>query len=157
MSKIKTFQEMADICKTLKKERKIIVFTNGCFDILHAGHVRMLKKAKAEGDVLVVGLNTDSSIKRIKGGSRPFVGETDRAEILEALGMTDYVVLFPEDTPEKLMSIIKPDVLVKGGDYRMDEVVGGEFVEGYGGRVVVVPEVKNRSTTNIVEKIRAAK
>lgn len=154
MTKIKTFREIAEICKDIRKEGKTIVFTNGCFDILHTGHIRMLRRAALQGDVLIVGLNTDESVKRIKGGSRPFVKEKDRAEILSALEMVDYVVLFPQDTPEKLLSVIKPDVLVKGGDYKIDQVVGRKFVEYYGGRVVVVPEVKGRSTTDLVTKIR---
>jgi len=156
MSKIKTLSEIAGISKALRKQRKSIVFTNGCFDILHAGHVRMLRKASLKGDVLIVGLNTDASVKRIKGESRPFAKEKDRAEILEALEMVDYVVLFPQDTPERLLHVIRPDVLVKGGDYRIDQVVGRQFVEGYGGRVVVVPKTKNRSTTSIVCRIRAS-
>jgi rfaE bifunctional protein nucleotidyltransferase chain/domain len=157
MSKINTFKEIARICKKLKDEEKVIVFTNGCFDILHAGHIKLLKAAKAKGDILIVGLNTDGSIEQIKGSSRPFIRENDRAEILSALEMVDYVVLFPQDTPEKLIKIIKPDVLVKGGDYRRETVVGRQFVEGYGGKVILVPELKNRSTTSIVKKIQLSR
>lgn len=154
MRKIKNFKEIAVICRHLRKQGKTIVFTNGCFDILHAGHVRMLRKASSLGETLIVGLNTDSSVRRIKGSSRPFTGQRERAEILEALEMVNYVVLFSQDTPEKLIHVIKPDVLVKGSDYSPDQVVGREFVEGYGGRIVLFPLVRNRSTTNVVNKIR---
>jgi len=156
MSKIKTFNEISRICKNLKSQGRVIVFTNGCFDILHAGHIKLLKAAKAKGDILIVGLNTDSSVEKIKGYSRPFVRENDRAEILSALEMVDYVVLFPEQTPEKLIKTIKPDVLVKGGDYRKEAVVGRKFVEGYGGKVILVTKLKNRSTTSIVKRIQSS-
>ncbi len=156
MSKIKTFKEISSICKKLKNGKKVVVFTNGCFDILHAGHIKLLKAAREEGDILIVGLNTDSSVEQIKGSPRPFIREDDRAEILSALEMVDYIVLFPQKTPEKLIKLIKPDVLVKGGDYRKETVVGRQFVEGYGGKVVLVPKLKNRSTTSIVKKIQSS-
>jgi D-beta-D-heptose 7-phosphate kinase / D-beta-D-heptose 1-phosphate adenosyltransferase len=157
MSKLKTFKEIERICRLLRKKRKTIVFTNGCFDILHIGHIRLLKKAKAGGDVLVLGLNTDSSIRRIKGGTKPIIKEEERAEMLSALEMVDYIVMFSEDTPERLIGIIKPDILVKGRDYRLEQVVGRKFVESYGGRVVLIPTVKDRSTTDIIRKIQSAK
>ncbi|MCX8082796.1 MAG: D-glycero-beta-D-manno-heptose 1-phosphate adenylyltransferase [bacterium] len=154
--KIKSFQDIEKIVKRLKKAEKKIVFTNGCFDILHKGHIRLLKKAKSLGDVLIVGLNTDSSVRRLKGKKRPFLKEKDRAEILSSLEMVDYVVLFHQDTPYELIRIIKPDVLVKGGDYEKGRVVGRDIVEGYGGKVYIFPVIKGLSTTKIAEKIRKA-
>ncbi|MCM8777306.1 MAG: D-glycero-beta-D-manno-heptose 1-phosphate adenylyltransferase [Candidatus Omnitrophica bacterium] len=154
MGKIKSFREIEKISRQLKKKGRKIVFTNGCFDILHKGHIRLLKKAKSLGDVLIVGLNTDSSVRRLKGKDRPFLKEDDRAEILSALEMVDYVVLFPQDTPYKLIKIIKPDVLVKGGDYKKEGVVGRDIVEDYGGRVYIFPVIKGISTTKIVEKVK---
>lgn len=154
MKKIKSFREIEKISRQFKKTGKRIVFTNGCFDILHKGHIRLLKKAKSLGDILIVGLNTDSSIRRLKGKGRPFLKERDRAEILSALEMIDYVVLFHEDTPYQLIKIVKPDVLVKGGDYKKEEVVGKDIIESYGGKVYIFPVVKGVSTTQIAKKIR---
>lgn len=154
MKKIKSFREIEKISRELKREGKKIVFTNGCFDILHKGHIRLLKKAKSLGDILIVGLNTDTSVKRLKGKGRPFLRQSERAEILSALEMVDYVVLFPQDTPQKLIKIIKPDVLVKGGDYKKEEVVGRDVLKEYGGRIYIFPVVKGKSTTAIAERIR---
>lgn len=143
----------------LKKQRdkgKKIVFTNGCFDILHAGHVRYLKKARSFGDILVVGLNSDSSVKKIKGDRRPIVGQKDRAEVLSALCHVDYVVLFSEQTPLRLIQNIMPDVLVKGADWTQKDIVGAEIVKKNNGRVARIPLAHGRSTTNIIEKILAA-
>ena len=133
---------------------KKIVFTNGCFDILHIGHVRYLKKAAALGDILIVGLNSDDSVRRIKGPDRPVNNQDDRLEVLAALDFVDYVVIFNEDTPYEIIKLCQPDFLVKGGDYKPEEVVGRDIVEGRGGRLVLIPFVKGRSTTNIIEKIK---
>jgi D-beta-D-heptose 7-phosphate kinase/D-beta-D-heptose 1-phosphate adenosyltransferase len=153
MCKIKTLKEIKKISEKLKKENKIIVFTNGCFDIIHPGHIKLLKKAKSFGDVLIVGLNKDSSIKKLKGKTRPIINEKDRAEVLSSLSMVDYVVLFGEKTPIKLIKNILPNYIVKGGDYKEDEVVGKEIVEKYGGKVIIVPLYKNYSTTNLIKKV----
>ncbi len=134
------------------KDKKI-VFTNGCFDILHVGHKRYLEQASSLGDVFVIGVNSDASVKRLKGPSRPVNPEQDRMEILSALGFVDYVVLFDEDTPYELIKIIQPDVLVKGGDYTVDKVVGRDIVEARGGRVELIPFVDGKSTTSIINKI----
>lgn len=132
---------------------KKIVFTNGCFDILHVGHKRYLQQAAALGDILVVGVNSDASVRRLKGPSRPINPEQDRAEILCALGFIDYVVIFDEDTPYELIKKIQPDVLVKGGDYKPEEVVGRDIVEARGGKLALISFVEGKSTTNIIKKI----
>ena len=131
-----------------------IVFTNGCFDILHRGHVDLLEKAKALGTFLILGLNSDESVRRLKGAERPLVHEDDRAYILSRLEAVDAVCIFEEDTPLDLIRQIKPDVLVKGGDYTIDTIIGHEFVQAYGGQVVTVPLVQGRSTTNVLNKIK---
>ena len=133
-----------------------IVFTNGCFDILHAGHIRLLHTAAREAQRLVVGLNSDSSVKRIKGTHRPILPQQDRAALLAALGCVDMVVIFEEDTPLSLIEALRPDVLVKGADYTREAVVGHELVEGWGGRVVLAPLIENLSTTGIVERVKGA-
>lgn len=134
------------------KGRKVI-FTNGCFDLLHVGHIQYLQQARMLGDLLVVGLNSDDSVRRIKGEGRPLIEETQRGLLLGALACVDYVVFFPEDTPENLIRAIRPDILVKGGDYTPDEVIGKDLVESLGGRVEVLPFVEGVSTTNIVNTI----
>ncbi|HEY8484859.1 MAG TPA: D-glycero-beta-D-manno-heptose 1-phosphate adenylyltransferase [Longimicrobiales bacterium] len=131
-----------------------VVFTNGCFDILHRGHVEYLYAARQLGDVLVVGLNTDDSVRRLKGPSRPLVQQEDRAIVLASLACVDAVTLFDEDTPQALIAALLPDVLVKGGDYRLEEVVGRAEVEAAGGRVVLLPFLDGRSTTALVRRIR---
>jgi len=133
---------------------KKIVFTNGCFDILHIGHIRYLQEAAKLGDMLIVGLNSDASVKRLKGESRPVNGESERAELLCALGFVDYVVIFEEDTPYEIIDLIQPDVLVKGGDYSNSYVVGTDIVEARGGKLVLIPFVEGKSTTNIIEKMK---
>ncbi len=148
--------------EALKKFRKIheeqvVVFTNGCFDILHSGHVKYLRKAASLGEVLVVGLNSDASVKRLKGPTRPINNQEDRAEILCALGFVDYVVIFDEDTPLELIKMIQPDVLVKGGDYTPETVVGADFVKSRGGELFLIPFVEGKSTTNIIRKIEGSK
>lgn len=133
---------------------KKIVFTNGCFDIMHIGHIRYLQEAAKLGDILIVGLNSDASVKRLKGPQRPINSEMERAEMMCALGFVDYVVIFDEDTPLNLIKKITPDVLVKGGDYSNDYVVGTNEVEAQGGRLILIPFVAGKSTTNIIEKIK---
>ncbi len=130
-----------------------VVFTNGCFDVLHPGHVEHLAQAKALGDVLVVGLNSDASVQRLKGAGRPLVAEADRAAMLAALRSVDAVTLFDEDTPLELISTLLPDVLVKGGDYDLDDIVGREAVEKAGGDVRVLPFVEGYSTTDVLDRL----
>lgn len=132
-----------------------VVFTNGCFDIIHAGHVQYLNAAKRLGDILVIGLNSDKSVRKLKGAARPINTEKDRALVLSALGDVDYVTVFNEDTPEKLIRKLKPSVLVKGGDWKIKDIVGGDFVKSLGGRVVNIPFLKGRSTSSVIDKIRS--
>ncbi|MDR0953211.1 MAG: D-glycero-beta-D-manno-heptose 1-phosphate adenylyltransferase [Elusimicrobiota bacterium] len=147
-NKILTKAQLLTFLKNARKAGKKIVFTNGCFDILHAGHVSILEFAKSKGDILVLGVNSDSSIKRLKGPSRPINKQADRTHVAAALEAVDAVVLFHEDTPFNLIKLIKPDVLVKGADYSVDKVVGREFA----GKVALFPILKGRSTTNVIKK-----
>jgi D-beta-D-heptose 7-phosphate kinase/D-beta-D-heptose 1-phosphate adenosyltransferase len=151
--KIKTREELQRLIHNLKKNGKRIVFTNGCFDILHVGHVRYLEQAKSLGDVLVVGINSDRSVRGLKGPRRPIFPVEERGEILSGLGCADYITVFDEPTPFELISLLQPDVLVKGGDWTPEQVVGREVVEGSGGRVVILPFVEGSSTTNIIDVI----
>lgn len=130
-----------------------MVFTNGCFDILHRGHIECLRRARSFGDVLVVGLNSDSSVQKIKGEKRPLLSQNDRAEIIASLEMVDYVLIFNEETPQKIIASLVPDVLVKGGDYKKDEIVGRDMVESSGGQVIRVKKIPGRSTKDIIKKI----
>ena len=139
--------------QSCKRNGKKIVFTNGCFDVLHIGHIQCLKEAKRNGDILVVGINDDQSVRRLKGDKRPINVLEDRVSMLKSLSCVDFVIPFKEDTPEKLIKLIKPDVLVKGGDYCVDTIVGAEFVLGLGGVVKTVPIVEGKSTTNIIKKV----
>jgi rfaE bifunctional protein nucleotidyltransferase chain/domain len=139
--------------RTLKRKGKKVVFTNGTFDILHRGHVSYLQAARKLGDCLVVGLNTDASIRRIKGPKRPINPNRDRAEVLAALGCVDFVVLFGDDTPYKLIKTLVPDVLVKGADWKKGEIVGGDVVEAHGGSVRRIRLVSGRSTTNVIQRV----
>lgn len=150
--KIKSLQQLSKIRNALKRLGKKVVFTNGCFDILHRGHIECLRKAKSFGDVLMVGLNSDSSVRKIKGEKRPILSQNDRAEILASLEMVDYVLIFNEETPYKIITSLIPDVLVKGGDYGKDEIVGKDIVESYGGRVIKVKQIPGKSTRNIIRK-----
>ncbi len=143
-----------DKVKKWKEEGKKIVFTNGCFDIIHAGHVDYLEKAKQLGDVLIVGLNSDDSVRRLKGEDRPVNIQEHRKRVLEALKPVDMVVIFEEDTPERLIKEIKPDVLVKGGDWSIENIVGADFVMSYGGQVKTIDFVYDISTTKIIQKAR---
>lgn len=137
----------------LKQDGKRVVFTNGCFDILHYGHTKYLQDAKAKGDYLVVAINSDSSIKKIKTKDRPVVGQADRLRVVAALGCVDFVVLFNEDNPLRVIKALKPDILIKGSDWSKKRIVGADFVESYGGRVETINLVKGRSTSAIIEKI----
>lgn len=151
--KIKDLSDLVFIRNQLREEGKKVVFTNGCFDILHLGHVRYLEEAKAQGDILIVGVNSDSSVRGIKGDKRPLVGEKERIELLAALEVTDYLLLFAERTPERIISVLQPDVHVKGGDYKKEELPEASLVESYGGEVVLVGVVKGLSTTNLIKRI----
>ncbi|MGC8868624.1 MAG: D-glycero-beta-D-manno-heptose 1-phosphate adenylyltransferase [Sulfurihydrogenibium sp.] len=147
--------EYMDIIEKVRKEGKKIVFTNGCFDIIHAGHVDYLEKAKSLGDFLVVGLNSDDSVRRLKGKDRPVNPQEHRKKVLSALKPVDLVIIFDEDTPERLIKEIKPDVLVKGGDWKIENIVGADFVKSYGGKVLTIDFVYDTSTTKIISKIRS--
>ena len=142
-----------ETCKEIRQGGKKIVFTNGCFDILHVGHVRYLTTAKRFGDILIVGLNTDESVKMLKGENRPINNEKDRAEVLLGLKAVDYVVLFGERTAENLVSEIRPDVYVKGADYTVDKIPEAKIVQSYGGKIELVKFVAGHSTTNIIKQI----
>ena len=151
--KVKARRELLRIINDLKAEGKRIVFTNGCFDLLHIGHIRYLEKAKALGDVLVVGVNSDASVRKLKGPKRPILPEAERAEILSGLGCVDYITLFDEMDPLKLIASLRPNVLVKGGDWTKEQTVGKEVVERSGGEVVIIPFVKGASTSSLIETI----
>jgi rfaE bifunctional protein nucleotidyltransferase chain/domain len=140
-----------------KRNGERVVFTNGCFDLLHPGHIRGFEQARALGDVLVVAINSDSSVKFLKGADRPIIPQNERAEILAALAAVDYVVVFDEISPREIIACVLPDVLVKGGDWGENEIVGREAVEAAGGRVVSIPLEPGYSTTAIIEKIRTAR
>lgn len=147
-------KDIAKFCEILRQGGQKVVFTNGCFDILHAGHVTYLEAAKAQGDVLVLGLNTDESVRRLKGPERPINSELDRAKVVGALKAVDYVVLFGEQTAETVIAEVKPDVYVKGGDYTLDTLPEAKIVQNYGGKVAFIDMVEGRSTTNIINKIK---
>ena len=129
------------------------MFTNGCFDLIHLGHIKYFQFAKAQGDLLIVGVNTDKSIQRLKGDKRPIITETDRISVLEELESIDYLVAFDQDTPIDLITAIKPDVLVKGADYKKEQVVGWDLVESYGGHVALAPLIDGKSTSKVIERI----
>lgn len=148
------FSNIKEEISKLKKGFKKIVFTNGCFDIIHAGHVSYLNEAKRLGDILVVGINSDESVKRLKGQSRPIISEKDRAYVLADIKPVDYVVIFNEDTPYNLIKEINPDFLVKGGDYDGKDVVGSDIIESSGGKVVLINFVKGKSTSGIIKRIK---
>ena len=143
-----------DACDTVRADGATIVFTNGCFDILHAGHVRYLTAAAEFGDFLVIGLNSDASVRRLKGESRPVVSEADRAEVLDALRAVDIVTIFDEPTAEELIRLVRPDIYVKGGDYSLDTLPEAKIVQAAGGCVEFIPLVEGRSTTNVIERIK---
>jgi D-beta-D-heptose 7-phosphate kinase/D-beta-D-heptose 1-phosphate adenosyltransferase len=153
--KVLSISELLDAREGLRKAGTKLVFTNGCFDILHIGHVRYLTEARRLGDALVVAINSDRSVRELKGPSRPVVNELDRAEMLASLRAVDYVVVFDDVSPRSLISSLLPDVLVKGGDYAIDQIHGREEVEAAGGRVVALPFIEGASTSNIIERIRS--
>lgn len=153
INKIQSLPSLEGIRKTLKKQGKKVVFTNGCFDLLHGGHVHLFREAKKLGDVLIVAVNDDRSIRMIKGPSRPIFSLEERLEILEAIEYIDYLVSFPEETPRKIISALLPDVLVKGADWKKDEVVGRKEVEAAGGKVVQVSLHKGTSTSSLLQRI----
>ncbi|WP_300329024.1 D-glycero-beta-D-manno-heptose 1-phosphate adenylyltransferase [Fusobacterium sp.] len=142
------------LVENLKAQNKKVVFTNGCFDILHVGHLRYLNEAKKQGDILIIGVNSDSSVKRLKGETRPINNQFDRAELLCGLKAVDYAVIFEEDTPEELIATLKPSIHVKGGDYKKEDLPETKIVESYGGEVRILSFVEGKSTTNIVNKIK---
>lgn len=141
------------IVNLAKEQGKKVVFTNGCFDILHVGHISYLENAKRQGDILIVGVNSDASTKRLKGPTRPINSQNDRACMLSALKSVDYTVIFDEDTPEDLIAYLKPSIHVKGGDYKKEDLPETKIVEAYGGKVIILNFVEGKSTTNIVNKI----
>lgn len=153
-TKLTTLKALQRKLSAARNRGQKIVFTNGCFDILHKGHTSYLSKAKELGDILVVGLNSDASVRRIKGPERPLNDEKDRAEVLSALSSVDHVLIFREETPLKLIQALRPQVLVKGGDWKKKDVIGGSFVEAHGGRVRLIPYIRGFSTTGLLEKIR---
>lgn len=152
--KIYTLSELKDIVATLKSTNRKIVFTNGCFDILHRGHIYYLRESRKLGDVLIVGLNSDKSVRRLKGVNRPLNSEIDRAYVLESLDFIDYIVIFNNDTPLKIIQEIKPDYYTKSGDYNMSNIIGpnlgGDIIESYGGQAVIIDYLKGYSTTSII-------
>ena len=151
--KIRTLEETKMIISKLKIEGKKIVFTNGCFDIIHPGHIRYLHAAKKLGDFLVVAINSDTSVRRIKGKGRPILDERSRSEIIASISCVDSVLIFSEDTPENVIRVLIPDILVKGGDWKESEIIGADIVKKAGGRVSVIPYVAGFSTTSIIKKI----
>ena len=153
MSKYITLKDLLEKLSRFRKQGKKIVFTNGCFDIMHLGHVRYLAAAKDKGEILIVGLNSDKSVNTIKGIKRPIINEDQRAEVLASLEYVDYVTAFDEADPLKLIRAIKPDVLVKGADWPEDKIIGADFVKNNGGQVVRVPLVPEISTSSIIQKI----
>jgi len=151
--KIKKIEELKDIIDIHKKQGKLIVFTNGCFEILHPGHIKLLEEAKNYGDILVVGINSDESVKRIKGEKKLIFDEKSRVKIISALECVDYVTLFNENTPENLIKIIKPHIHVKGGDYKEEDLPEAKIVKEYGGKIIILPLLEGFSTTQIIQKI----
>jgi D-beta-D-heptose 7-phosphate kinase/D-beta-D-heptose 1-phosphate adenosyltransferase len=152
-AKIKKPQTLKRIISRLKTKGSKIVFTNGCFDLLHYGHVQYLEDAKSKGDVLIVAINSDSSIKKIKGKKRPLVKQLDRARIIAGLSSVDFVTIFYQSTPLKIIKLLRPDILAKGSDWKKDKIIGGEFVASYGGKILNIRLMKGRSTTNLINKI----
>ena len=151
--KIKSLGQIEKEISRLKKQGKKIVFTNGCFDLLHYGHAKYLQEAKNKGDILVVAVNSDSSVRQIKGKNRPIVDEANRLKLLSALESVDYLTLFREETPLAVIKKVKPDILIKGADWKKSKIVGGDFVKAYGGKVATIRLVNGLSTTNLIKKI----
>ena len=138
---------------SLRKKNKKIVFTNGCFDLLHPGHIKVIRESKKLGDILIVALNSDSSVRKLKGNGRPVVKAPERAHLIALMDDVDYVVIFNELTPLKIIRELKPDIITKGGDYKVDEIIGSDFVKSTGGRVVTIPLLKNHSTSRLIKNI----
>ncbi len=153
MDKVLSWERLKEEVDRLHAKGKKIAFTNGCFDILHVGHVRYLREARRKADVLILGLNSDSSVRAIKGEKRPLVSQKDRAEVLAALAAVDYITVFEETTPLKLIEFLRPDLLIKGWDWKEEMVVGRDAVRSWGGAVAIVPMTEGASTTNIVGKV----
>ncbi len=153
-NKVVTLEGAAEAAETARREGKRVVFTNGCYDLLHAGHVHCLQAAREAGDFLIVGLNTDQSVRRLKGEDRPIFPESERAELVAGMEAVDQVFLFDEDTPLAAILRIRPDRLVKGGDWKPEDVVGRKEVESWGGAVVTIPLMSGRSATSLLEEIR---
>ena len=153
MNNVLTHSSLNIVISKIRSDHKKIVFTNGCFDIIHPGHIHVLTKAKLFGDILVVGLNSDKSVKKLKGKERPFINESDRAKILLSIKYVDYVIIFDELTPREIIEKIKPDTLVKGGDYIVDDIVGSKFVIDSGGRVEIVKFLDGYSSSNYIDTI----
>ncbi|NWF89288.1 MAG: D-glycero-beta-D-manno-heptose 1-phosphate adenylyltransferase [Ignavibacteriaceae bacterium] len=155
MSFVKSQEEIKSLRNLFKQQNKKVVFTNGVFDLIHAGHVDYLTKAKALGDILIVGMNTDDSVKRIKGDKRPILKQNERAFIISNIKAVDYVVLFDEDTPGRIIDELIPDILVKGADWSIDKIVGRETVEKHGGEVIAIEFVNDQSTSKIIDSIKS--
>ena len=153
--KLLTIDSLTEKLAWHRKRKETIVFTNGCFDVIHRGHIELLKFCKAQGDIVVVGLNSDSSVKAIKGPDRPINNQDDRVTVLAALGTVDYITVFDEPDPLNLIKKVKPDILVKGQDWAQKGVVGREFTESYGGKVVLAPLVEGKSSTTTIEKMKS--
>lgn len=153
VTKVRGLRELVELVRERRALGQRVVFTNGCFDLLHRGHTRLLQQARKLGDLLIVGLNSDASVRRMKGPSRPVLSEEERGEVLSALASVDYVVIFEEPDPGATIAALQPDVLVKGADWAKDQVVGTETVEGRGGRVVTIPLVEGSSTSGIIDRI----
>lgn len=154
MNGVKSLSEIKSLRKKFKEQKKKVVFTNGCFDLIHAGHVDYLTKAKALGDILIVGMNTDDSVRRIKGDKRPILNQDERAFLISSLKPVDYVTFFNEDTPKEIIDEIIPDILVKGADWAKDKIVGRDVVEKNGGAVKTIKFVNDQSTSKIIESIK---
>ncbi len=155
--KLKTLTELVSTVQELRRQGKRVVFTNGCFDLLHRGHVRYLDEAKGLGDVLVVAINSDASVRALKGPDRPVMSHEERAELVAALAAVDYVLIFEELDPEKVIGALEPDLLVKGGDWQEEQVIGRQIVEGRGGRVCTLPYVEGASSSQLLRRIREGK
>lgn len=152
--KLKTLEELVTITRDLRRQGRQVVFTNGCFDLLHRGHVRYLDQAKTLGDVLIVAINSDASVRTLKGPDRPVMSHGERAELVASLGVVDYVIIFEEANPERVIQELEPDVLVKGGNWPVDQVVGRQIVESRGGRVLTLPYVEGASSSELLRRIQ---
>lgn len=154
-SRILGLNRLKEVIESYRKQNKVIVATNGCFDILHSGHLHLLNSAKAMGDILIVGINSDRSVKKLKGSHRPLVKENERAEILANLRAVDFVVIFDEDTAVELLKVIQPNIYVKGGDYNPDNLPESPIVAGFGGTIKFIELAPNKSSTSLIDKIKA--